>query len=210
MLGVCSRSFAGTAATASLLVKPMLHCMMAPVLIPRTLVRSNGGRALHTTTAAALANTTTRPPACCSPHFQALRSRFKQQQQQSPHALPSDRRGFSWTSWRRGPRPYYGGRGPSYTGGRTQSSYSVSSLRQRIDRLPHNVILYAIIGERSGTVNATRPQSAHRINAGLNVAVFLMWQYGYSVLQQFRDPSYLRFMTNNFTSSWRNIQSGRL
>lgn len=72
-----------------------------------------------------------------------------------------------------------------------------------------NVILYGIIG--------------------VNVAVYLMWSYGQSVLQQFRvsavlgrssdftadlaasqDPSYLRWMTNHFTCSWRNFQSGRM
>ncbi|KAK4054555.1 hypothetical protein OIV83_001049 [Microbotryomycetes sp. JL201] len=99
-------------------------------------------------------------------------------------------RSFFTSSRLSGPRSYYYNRGSGGggTGGRGSSSYS--SFKHKIDRLPSNYILFGIIG--------------------LNVSVFLAWQYGKSLLVQFRDPAWLKFLTDNFTVSWRNIQNGRL
>lgn len=97
----------------------------------------------------------------------------------------STRRSFTNSAINKGPRSYYGGGASGGRGRRPGGGW-----RAKIDAVSSNVILYSIIG--------------------LNVGVFLLWQYANSVYTQFRDPAWLRWMTNNFTSSWRNLSQGRV
>ncbi|KAM0791267.1 hypothetical protein ACM66B_005743 [Microbotryomycetes sp. NB124-2] len=141
-----------------------------------------------------------RPPVCtCSgPTVIARRSLHHRSTFNKPTNDTSlysllTKRSFFTTTRINGPRSYYYNRGSGNGGagrGSSGGNSSYSSFRQRIDRLPNNVVLFAIMG--------------------LNIAVFLSWQYGKSLLVQFRDPSWLKFLTENFTVSWRNVQSGRL
>ncbi|WOO81320.1 Rhomboid protein 1, mitochondrial [Vanrija pseudolonga] len=64
------------------------------------------------------------------------------------------------------------------------------NFRYRLDAISPNGITYALIG--------------------INTAVFLLWQYGYSSYQRFQDPSTLIFMTKNFVLSEMNILQGRI
>lgn len=64
------------------------------------------------------------------------------------------------------------------------------TLRRRIDQIPTQTIIYALIG--------------------LNIAVFFLWQYAISSYQRFRDPSLYQFLTRNFVLNENNIFSGRL
>ncbi|KAF8313488.1 rhomboid-domain-containing protein, partial [Clavulina sp. PMI_390] len=62
------------------------------------------------------------------------------------------------------------------------------NVKAYINALPSNVLVWTIIG--------------------LNGAVFLMWQYASSSLQNFRDPRMLQWMFKNFTTSWENLRQG--
>lgn len=79
------------------------------------------------------------------------------------------------------PQYYRDGRGSQSAG---------QTLRQRIDSIDPTFVLFAIIIA--------------------NAVVYACWQYGQTVYQRFRDPSWLLFLQDNFTSSWRNISSGRM
>ncbi|KAK4056640.1 hypothetical protein OIO90_002192 [Microbotryomycetes sp. JL221] len=86
----------------------------------------------------------------------------------------------------RGPRSYY----KSGSTGRSGGNRRRGRVFESINRLSPNLILYTIMG--------------------LNVIVFLLWSYAKSVYVQFRDSSWLRFMTNHFTCSMRNLEQGRI
>ncbi|KAL7424318.1 hypothetical protein Q5752_001908 [Cryptotrichosporon argae] len=45
---------------------------------------------------------------------------------------------------------------------------------------------------------------------GVNVGVFLLWQYGISSYQRFRDPSTYHFLTRHFVLNEANIMAGRI
>ncbi|SCV72251.1 BQ2448_4945 [Microbotryum intermedium] len=109
-----------------------------------------------------------------------------------PHASPSSsssspilRRLLHSSCPSHGPRSYYpSSQQPSRSPPRS------SSLVRRLNSFSPNTILYALIA--------------------LNLAVFLAWQYAHQVYQQYRDPSLLSNLQNNFTTSWRNITQGRV
>ncbi|KAI5480762.1 hypothetical protein MNV49_007168 [Pseudohyphozyma bogoriensis] len=86
------------------------------------------------------------------------------------------------------PTYYQGGGGQRYGGSRRPQS-PWESWRQRLDAVPNAYVLWTLLG--------------------VNIAVFFTWQYGTSVWQTFRDPSWLVFLNKNFTVSWANISSGR-
>lgn len=44
----------------------------------------------------------------------------------------------------------------------------------------------------------------------LNLAVYAAWKYGFELARRFRDPSWLRFLQDNFTVSWHNFTQGRV
>lgn len=102
----------------------------------------------------------------------------------------AEQRSFSSSAIFSGPRSYYYGGSTTGSGSGGGGGGRKSGWRAKFDALSPNVILYSLIA--------------------LNGGVFLLWQYSTSVYQQFRDPSWLRWMTNNFTSSWRNLSSGRV
>ncbi|KAK1925158.1 hypothetical protein DB88DRAFT_488119 [Papiliotrema laurentii] len=63
-------------------------------------------------------------------------------------------------------------------------------LRMRIDSVEDMKLIYALIG--------------------LNVGVYLLWQYAKSSWTRFRDPKLYQFMQRNFILSEANIMAGRL
>ncbi|GAA6013831.1 hypothetical protein JCM10207_008207 [Rhodosporidiobolus poonsookiae] len=62
--------------------------------------------------------------------------------------------------------------------------------RERIDRLPEGWILWGLLG--------------------INLAVFLVWNYATQLATRFRDASLWRAMQRNFTVSWQNLSQGRI
>ncbi|BGP16302.1 hypothetical protein JCM10213_006459 [Rhodosporidiobolus nylandii] len=104
------------------------------------------------------------------------------------------RRGVHTSAVIRALRPYMGrgrasyeqrGWGSSGGGGRGGKSW-----KQRLDELPPVWIIGGLIG--------------------INVSVFLLWNYAQQVAQRFRDASLFRTMTRNFTVSWQNLSQGRI
>ncbi|KAM0753091.1 rhomboid-domain-containing protein [Meredithblackwellia eburnea MCA 4105] len=83
---------------------------------------------------------------------------------------------------------YYQRRGSR--GGRGGNSGPWGSYKARFDQIPSNWVLYGVMGA--------------------NILVFCGWQYGHQVYARFRDASWLIALQNNFTTSWRNISSGRI
>ncbi|OZJ01868.1 hypothetical protein BZG36_05432 [Bifiguratus adelaidae] len=66
----------------------------------------------------------------------------------------------------------------------------VRRIARKIDDLPPGTVLWTLIGA--------------------NTAVYLTWQYAVNSYSQFRDPSWLSFMLNNFVLSDSNLRAGRL
>ncbi|KDE09358.1 hypothetical protein MVLG_00672 [Microbotryum lychnidis-dioicae p1A1 Lamole] len=138
------------------------------------------------------AGTTFNPPNTAAHAFSRLRTAFQRPSSlpgapssSPPHApSPILRRLLHSSRTSHGPRSYY----PSLQSPRSQPRSS--SLVARLNSFSPNTILYALVA--------------------LNVAVFLAWQYAHQVYQQYRDPSLLRSLQNNFTTSWRNITQGRV
>jgi hypothetical protein len=91
------------------------------------------------------------------------------------------RRTFSSTPSRGGIRPYYGRQ--SYRRG-------APNWRTKFDDLPENYIVLGLIG--------------------MNVVVYGAWAYGGELRRKYRDPSWLMALTNNFTTSKRNLMEGRV
>lgn len=129
-----------------------------------------------------------RPPTPSStllPYISTFRSPFNRS------VLPPGKRSFSLSALLRGPRPYYRG-GSSNSGYGGGGRGGGGGWKHKIDSLSPNVILYGIIGECSSlssppcSLDADLRAPASVATAGLNAGVFLMWQYGQSVLQQFR------------------------
>lgn len=111
----------------------------------------------------------------------------------SPTALPlspstplrdyfRSQRPFSSSTSRSGIRSYYGQQRGGGRGG--------SGWRRKIDGVPNEWILYGIIGT--------------------NVVVYGAWTYGGQLALKYRDPSWLRLLNDNFTSSLRNLKEGRM
>ncbi|KZT58751.1 rhomboid-domain-containing protein, partial [Calocera cornea HHB12733] len=60
---------------------------------------------------------------------------------------------------------------------------------QRLDRLPQNYVTGGIIG--------------------LNVLVWMQWKVGWQNFSRFKDEQPLRFLFENFATSWENYRAGR-
>ena len=71
----------------------------------------------------------------------------------------------------------------------TPSANFLTPIVRRINRIPGNTILYLLIG--------------------LNVVVFLAWQYAVESWRRFGDPRAYLFMTRNFLCGMSNLSEGR-
>ncbi|KAH8830245.1 hypothetical protein DL96DRAFT_1813323 [Flagelloscypha sp. PMI_526] len=73
---------------------------------------------------------------------------------------------------------------------RHASPTAIRRLQYALNRVPSNHLIYWIIG--------------------INVVVLGAWQWGDRLLRYERDPKLLKWMYQNFTSSWRNLLEGRI
>lgn len=87
-------------------------------------------------------------------------------------------------------RQTYFPRGSNGSNNRPPSQSFFRTLRRRIDRLPIMTVIYGLIG--------------------LNIAIYLLWQYAMTSYQRFRDPIWLQFLYNNFVLNEGNIMNGRI
>lgn len=187
-------------------LSPLLRALRAPSTLP-----TPSPRTLFPTFPRFVASASLRPFSTSPPPSRPatslgtlLRSAFSRPAAAATPATPLARY-FSSAAARSGPRPYYGSGGGGGRGSRSNGGF-----KQRIDALPESYILYGIIGVFSRLVRTCSNSLSRWSPSGLNAAVFFAWQYGQSLLQQFRDISWLKFLNQHFTCSWQNIQSGRL
>lgn len=113
-----------------------------------------------------------------------LRSSFHTRPSPTPFSRPFrfPSASFSSSALAKGMRPYYG------QSSNTRDSSPLQRFKTKLESYP-NLHFYLI---------------------GLNVFVYLSWNYYESVAVRFRDSSGLRFMSKNFTVSMRNLKEGRL
>lgn len=83
----------------------------------------------------------------------------------------------------------YPHRPPSSSSGSSGGSF-LSPLSRRFNSLPNSFVLYALIG--------------------LNIGVFIAWQYASDRMRKMRDPRAYIFMTRNFLTGEANLMQGRL
>ncbi|RSH93830.1 hypothetical protein EHS25_006479 [Saitozyma podzolica] len=156
---------------------------------------SSAFRSIHTGPTAS----TSRPQASAkvaqvvSSHF----PRFLSSSPRIPHPLHRSFPGVGlrsfWTSRTMSVRQTYFPKGSGYGYGgdpRGGGGSWWSNFRRRIDRLPEIYVIYGLIG--------------------INVAVFLLWQYAVQSWQRFRDPALYQWLTKNFILNENNIMAGRI
>lgn len=82
----------------------------------------------------------------------------------------------------------YPHRPPSSSSGSSRGSF-LSPLVRRFNSLPNSFVLYALIG--------------------LNIGVFVAWQYASDRMRKMRDPRAYIFMSRNFLTGEANLMQGR-
>ncbi|GAA6014995.1 hypothetical protein JCM11491_002387 [Sporobolomyces phaffii] len=113
--------------------------------------------------------------------FSALGTAFYSAPRSHSPRIPLLQRGFRSSARANGIRPYYGQQNRG--GGRR-------SWKDRFNSIEHVWVLGGLIV--------------------VNVAVYCAWAYGQELAVRFRDASWVRFLSRNFTVSWQNVAQGRV